>query len=305
MVPNTPILGGPGVEMANGNEQKTYTLNKGELLQIEQPQELTGSPIDADKPIGVWGGASCLFIPLNKQACDSAHQMIPPVSALGSEYVGARYRPRMGGAEAEIPWRIVGVVDGTKLTWVPAKPEGAPETLNNGTIFEFSSPGEFVVKSDAGHPFYLAAYMTGGELFHGEGDPEWVNVIPPAQFLDSYVLFADPTYPEATLVVIRARPKIAGKGIADVTLDCLDTPIEGWVDVGDYQYARVDLMTGNFQNVGNCSSGRHVMSSTLPFGVTVWGWGTKATTTQLGSYAYPAGASVQQINDIIVPAEPK
>jgi hypothetical protein len=307
IVPNTPILGGPDVEPGNVNEKKTYTLNKGEFLQIEQPQELTGSPIQSNKPIGVFGGASCLFIPLNKQACDSAHQMISPVSAMGSEYVGARYRPRMNGAETEIPWRIVGALDGTKLTWVPEdkKPSGAPDMLNNGTIFEFSSPGEFVVKSDADHPFYLAAYMTGGELYNSEGDPEWVNVIPPAQFLDSYVFFADPTYPETTLVVVRTKSKIMGKGFADVTLDCLDKPIEGWIDVGDYQYARVDLMTGNFQNVGNCSSGRHVMSSTLPFGVTVWGWGTKATTTQLGSYAYPAGASVQQINDIIVPAEPK
>lgn len=307
IVPNTPILGGPNVEPGNVNEKKTYTLNKGEFLQIEQPQELTGSPIQSNKPIGVFGGASCLFIPLNKQACDSAHQMISPVSAMGSEYVGARYRPRMGGAETEIPWRIVGAVDGTTLTWVPeeAKPAGAPETLDLGSIYEFTSPGEFVVKSDAKHPFYLAAYMTGGELYANEGDPEWVNVVPTAQFLDSYVLFADPTYPETNLVVVRTKSKIMGQGFADVTLDCLDKPIDGWIDVGDYQYARVDLVTGNFANVGNCSSGRRVMSSALPFGVTVWGWGTKATTTQYGSYAYPAGASVQQINDIIVPAEPK
>jgi hypothetical protein len=87
---------------------------------------------------------------------------------------------------------------------------------------------------------------------------------------------------------------------ADVTLDCAGT-LTGWQPVGDYQYTRVDLVTGNFQNVGNCSNGRHEMSSSQPFGVTVWGWGSAASGsvfTQYVSYAYPAGASVKKINTI-------
>jgi hypothetical protein len=43
------------------------------------------------------------------------------------------------------------------------------------------------------------------------------------------------------------------------------------------------------------------MSSSQPFGVTVWGWGSAASGsvfTQYVSYAYPAGASVKKINTI-------
>jgi len=320
ILPKAAIVGGVGVEAANANEEKKYLLNKGEFLQIEQANELTGSPIKSDKPIGVWGGSSCLYYPLNKEACDSAQQQIPPVKALGNEYVGVSYRPRMSGAETKIPWRIVGAVEGTKLTWeVPAEspvPPEVPAEIGPGQVVDFEHPGGFVVRSqDAAHAFYLSAYMTGGELYGDEGDPDWVNVIPPAQFLDNYVLFADPTYPETNLVVIRTKSKIKSEGFKDVALDCLGSPITGWKPLGGdpadpnshiYEYTRVDLVTGNFQGVDGCSNGRREMSSALPFGVTVWGWGSSAAQgTNFVSYAYPAGASVQPINEVEITTVPQ
>jgi hypothetical protein len=49
------------------------------------------------------------------------------------------------------------------------------------------------------------------------------------------------------------------------------------------------------------------MTSTAPFGVTVWGGGAAATGqvgsgfyTQYVSYAYPAGQSVAPINQIVI-----
>ncbi len=131
-----------------------------------------------------------------------------------------------------------------------------------------------------------------------------MNVIPTAQYLDSYVLFTDPTYSETSLVVIR-KPSTQGQ-FADVNLDCAG-PLTGWQPLGAYEYTRIDLVTGNFQNVGNCSNGRHEISSDAPFGVTVWGWGSPNASsffTQYVSYAYPAGASVQSINEVVIPPIP-
>ena len=307
ILPKVDIVGGVGVTGALANEKKEYVLQKGEFLQIQQPAELTGSPIQSDKPVGLWGGSSCLYIPLDKNACDSAQQQIPPVKALGNEYVGVRYRGRAGGTDEVVPWRLVGAVDGTQLTWEPSVPPGAPEELDLGAVAEFSATGPFVVKSqDNKHPFYISAYMTGGELFDSEGDPEWVNVVPPEQYLDHYVLFADPTYSETNLVVVRTPSKLDGT-FADVTLDCAGT-LTGWQPLGKYEYTRIDLVTGNFMDVNGCSNGRHEMASERPFGVTVWGWGSKAALgagTKLVSYAYPAGASVQPINDVVVLPDPR
>ena len=137
---------------------------------------------------------------------------------------------------------------------------------------------------------------------NGTGDPEWVNIVPPQQYLATYDFFTDPTYPETNLVVTRKK---TAQGFADVTLDCAGT-LTGWqpVDsVGAFEYTTVDLMRHDFQPQGNCSNGRHQMSSSTPFGLTVWGWGSPETSTDTVyvSYAYPGGASFQPINSVIVP----
>lgn len=304
ILPKTPIVGGAGVASAPANQPTIYTLNRGQYLQLSQDQELTGSPIGSDKPIGLFGAASCLNVPVSAYACDTAQQQIPPVKALGNEYVGVRYRGR-GGQDEAPPWRIVGMVDGTTLSWSPSAPAGAPTSLQLGGVYEFNAAGPFIVTSqDAEHPFYLASYMTGGDQFNGEGDPEWVNVVPAAQYLNDYVFFTDPTYSETDLVVVR-RPDANGT-YAEVNLDCAGD-LTGWQTVGDFQYTRVDLVTGNFQDVGACSNGRHRMTSDLPFGLTVWGWGSVNSSffTQYVSYAYPAGVSVQPINEVVIPPAPQ
>lgn len=303
ILPKVNIVAGTNVIAGMANTEVSYTLNKGEFLQITQPEELTGSPITSDKPIGVFGAASCMTVPTGVNDCDSAQQQLAPVKALGSEYAAVRYRTRSGGMEEAPPWRIVGAVDGTMLTWTPAAPDKAPTTLKLGEVVEFNAAGPFVVKSqDPGHPFYLGGYMTGGEFFMGEGDPDWVNVIPPSQYLNHYVLFTDPTYPETSLVVVRTPSKL-DKTFANVTLDCAG-PLIGWQKIGNYEYTRVDLVTGDFTSVNGCTNGRQEMSSAQPFGVTVWGWGNTQQ-TKLVSYAYPAGAGFQPINQVFVPTIPQ
>ncbi len=310
ILPVAAIAAAGGVAATAANTTGKYTVNKGQVLQISQAAELTGSAIAADKPIGVTGGASCLSIDINAAACDSAHQALPPVNALGSRYVGVRYRNRYDGMEESPPWRLVGAVDGTALTWEPSTPPGAPTSLNSGQVAEMPSPGGFVVKSqDDKHPFYLSGHMTGcgnfANLSDCRGDPEFVNVIPPEQYLRSYVFFTDPTYPETNLVVIRSKVNGVFK---DVNLDCAGD-LSGWAPIGaDFEFTRIDLVRGNFAKQGNCDNGRHEMKSDAPFGLTVWGWGSAASgsfSSQAVSYAYPAGASVKPVNAVVVGTGPR
>lgn len=313
VLPRADITAGPGVAGATANVPVTYTLSAGQFLQITQPAELTGSVIQATEPVGVFGASTCMQAPYDGAAgpgnCDSAQQQIPPVKALGAEYVAVRYRNRgAGAAEESVPYRLVGAVKNTSLTWLPSTPPGAPTALGLGQVVEFSAPGPFTVKSQgADFPFYLGAYMTGGQPFSGEGDPDWVNVIPPQQFLDHYVLFTDPTYPETNLVVVRAPSRSDKTHFEDVVLDCAGggpQTLGGWVELGGYQYTRVDLVTGDFTSVNGCGNGRQEMTSKLPFGVTVWGWGNTQQTHYV-SYAYPAGAGFTPINAVTVHPEPQ
>jgi IgGFc binding protein len=349
------IVGEGPIGPSPAHASALYKLNKGEYLQFTQTAELTGSAVQADAPIAVIGGATLMDVPVNVFRADSAEQMLPPVRALGSEYVAVRYRNR-GTTEESVPWRIVGVVDGTNLTFDPPQP-GAPTTVGaNQPAAEFNAPGPFVVSSDGAHPFYLAAYMSGGcgapEVggecpsgsdplamntgpLDGAGDPEFLNVVPPGQYLPRYTFFTDPTYPETNLVVVRERDPQTGL-MPDVGLDCAGT-LTGWTAVGSkglYEMTRIDLSTGDFQGVGSCDNGVHTIAATIPgaptgsgapvphFGVTIWGWGSEATYqpdraplplntidegnpkfTRWVSYGYPAGANFQPLNTVVLPAQ--
>lgn len=308
MVPKAAVVGGNKIPAADANSVMTITLNKGQFAQITQPDELTGSPIESTKPIGLMAGHECMFNPTSIKYCDHAEQQIPPVKSLGSEYVAVPYRPRFGGPE-NMPWRIIGGLDGTKLEFEPASVHAA-QTVNRGEILELTASEPFVVKSQgADFPFILAGYMTGSQqVKDGYGDPDFVRMVPPQQYLQRYVFFTDPTYPETNLVMVRGQ---GAKGFADVNLDCAGV-VPDWQPIGSsglYEYARFDLVRHNFEPQGKCDNGRHEITSEVPFGLWVWGWGTTETgsspMTENVSYGYPAGENVVQLNNIKIPSIPK
>ncbi len=304
LLPHADLIGGPGVPGATANTPLTFSLNSGQYLQITQPAEITGSPIQADKPIGVFGASPCMQVPTTQLDCDSAQQQIPRIQALGHEYVAVRYKSRDWPNEEATRWRIVGIVDGTLLTWEPQKPPNAPTTINLGEVIEFEATGPFIARSqDSGHPFYFAEYMTRGAPFANVGDPDWHNLVPAAQYLRRYVFFTEPTYPETSLVVIRVRSKVT-KQFSPVTLKCAGE-LTNWTPVGsDYEWTRVNLVTGDFLGVNGCTNGTQEIWSDAPFGVTVWGWGTTQMTLR-GSYSMVAGAGQKNLNNVLVPPMPQ
>jgi hypothetical protein len=225
---------------------------------------------------------------------------------MGSEFAVAGYRPRTTYPENRL-YRFIGAVDGTRLSYDPNV--GGPTDIGKGQVLEFNTDTPFSVRSQgADHPFMILTYMSSANDLgtandrQGYGDPEVVRAVPVAQHRNDYTFFTDPTYPETNLVVTRKR---GANGFADVKLDCAGT-VEGWqpIDSADtYEYTRVDLVRHDFQKQGNCDNGRHQMTSTDPFGLTVWGWGspeTKSLTTYV-SYGYPAGENLAPINQVVVP----
>jgi hypothetical protein len=244
---------------------------------------------------------------------DHGEQMLTPVSALGNEYVAAPHGDRKpAGSTDPRVFHIYGAVDGTQLTYEPANL--GPATIDQGKMIEIRTNAPFVVRSqDLDHPFAFFTYMTGagddannpGSDFDpnwvgGWGDPDFVRIVPPPQYLSHYVFFTDPTYPFTTLTV--TRQKVNG-AFADVTLDCLGKIPDGdWQPVGTsgvYEIA-FEKLVDHFTGVGSCNNGVHTMDSTNLFGVWVWGWGSEDTNTGWVSYGYPAGEAVLPINTVII-----
>ena len=300
--PTRDIQDGEGVKGTAARLPATYRLDKGQVLQLVQDSELTGSIVTSNKATTIFGGNSCAYIPVLGSACDYLHQQIPAFEQWGSEYVGVGYRPRVGNEHEPVPYRIVAARDGTQLEYDPEIPPGAPVTLDAGQMATFASgTGDaFVVRTqDAEHPIYLAAYMTGANSdfygsssFGGRGDPEFVNVIPAGQYLSSYSFYADPTYAETSLVVV--RQKHDGE-LKDVWLECAGN-LTGWRPVGtrgQYEFTRVDLSRGHGPgdsfDGGVCRPGLQRMRSDGPFTATLWGWDVFV------SYGYPGGMAHRKL----------
>ena len=286
----------------------TYRLSRGQVLQLLQAEELTGSIMTSTKPTSTFGGHESLQVPASRNIADIAQQQIPPFKQWGSEYVAVGYRPRLDDEREPVPYRIVAARDGTRLDYDPVVPVGAPIAMSAGEVVTFHGRiGEpFVVRTqDTEHPIYLAAYMTGGNRpgpddplpnwdAKGRGDPEYVNVIPAGQYLSSYSFFADPTYDETSLVIVRARN---GDKFEDVWLECAGN-LPDFKPIGtrgQYEYTRVDLIRngGPGQAFGSsvCKSGLQRMKSEGPFTATLWGWSSYA------SYAYPGGMAQRTLSD--------
>ncbi len=309
MLPVEAISEGDQVSPAVAGTAASWNLSRGQVLQITQLASLTGSPVVASRPVGVFGGSPCTFLPNNDPFCDLTQQQIAPLSQWGTEYALVPFKPRTlnvtKATRESVPWSIVGAVDGTVLTYDPEKPPGAPETIAAGQTANFVTDALVTVKSqDSKHPFYVGVHMTGATNGGGApnrgvtiGDPDFVNVVPSDQFLDRYVFFTDYTFPDTHLTIVRR--KTAG-GFRPVTLDCAGD-VEGFVPLGasgEYEYAYVEL-TKSFAPQkfakGECGHGRHEAQSEGPFSLTVWGLGKDA------SYGYAGGMGSRPINDIPVP----
>jgi hypothetical protein len=305
--PRKDLLGNTAIQGSPAGAPVTYNLHRGEFLQIAQAFDLTGSFVVSDKPTSIFGGHTCVYLPSITKACDTLGQQIPSFQQWGSEYASAGYRPRIEGDDREpIPYRIVAARDGTRLEYEPTIPVGAPTELQAGesALFTVLIKDGLVVRSqDADHPFYLAAFMTGCEGgWYGDkgykegricaGDPEFVNVVPTGQYLNAYSFYADPTYAETSLVLI--RQKVDGK-FHDVDLDCTGV-LQGFQPLGtrgDFEYVRVDLSRrgGPGTTTGDrvCTTGLHRVHSAGPFTATIWGW------DHCASYAYPGGTAHRKL----------
>lgn len=309
MRPVVDIVSGENVTPGFAGEPTIWSLMKGQVLQITQSRTTTGSPILANKPVGMFGGSPCAFIPASTPYCDLTQQQIAPFSQWGTEYALVPFLPRVqavtGTARETVPWSFVGAVDGTVLTYEPAKPPGAPETLDAGQAVSFMTDALVTVKSqDKKHPFHAGVHMTGARFGGGSpgggttgGDPEFVNVAPSDQFLDRYVFFTDYTYPETSLTIVRRKTPA---GFLPVDLECAGE-VTGFLPLGSsgqYEYTYVRLTTGFVPQKftkGTCGYGRHLAQSDGPFSVTVWGTGKDA------SYGYVGGVGSRPINEAPAP----
>ena len=269
-----------------GGGTLTFTLDQGDVAEVVSEKgikyDFSGSLVTADRPVQVITGVPCIYLPLDKQACDHVEETVFPAETLGKHYVvTAPTGPKAKGVPQVV--RFYGNVDGTKLNYVPAAPAGCPATLDAGQVVECTGTvtADFEVTGD--HEFAIGTFLLAGELVDTSGsgltlpsgDPSQSFSVAVEQYRKSYLFLAPDDYTASFVDVI-------GPAGASITLDGAPVAATAWKAVGTgYAVAHLSLLAG--------SGGAHSIKSTVPVGIQVVGYGANT------SYQYPGGLNLGRI----------
>jgi hypothetical protein len=304
------VLAGGSIVATSGGGSLTLTMNAGDVAQLlgdnQDRSDLTGSVVQADKPVQVITALPCLNVPDGAPACDHTEETNLPAETLGNDYIVAQ-PPAPNGSPVGHLVRIVGNVDGTQLTYLPSAPPGCPTTINAGQVVDCGTPlgnactppgsstpnapcgagnivsTDFEVKSqDAAHSFAITTYTQGATLVdpatsqpNQQGDPDQSMAVAVAQFRNKYVFLAPTDYTTSYATIIAP----AGTTLSIDGANVMGTP----ATISGSGFAVLRVKLGSGQN------GAHVLVASSPVGLEITGYGAYT------SYTYPGGLDLKYI----------
>jgi hypothetical protein len=265
-----------GVPAFAAGAPQTVMLDAGGVVELASSTgDLTGSLVDADKPIQLISGHYCADVPDTVGACDHLEESIFPVATLSTHYlINAPAVTTIPTGKVEIV-RVIATADDTHLTYDPPVP-GAPTTIARAGDFVEIPSNAVSYQIVADQKVLVAQYMEGQDAGGNTGDPAMALAVPEEQFRTSY-LFHAPTSYQTNYVDVTA-PLNASVELDGAPLSF--TPI----GASGFGLARVEAL-----NAGAASDGNHRIKGDHPFGITVYGYG------QFTSYWYPGGLDLNTI----------
>ncbi|MBP5742151.1 MAG: T9SS type B sorting domain-containing protein, partial [Paludibacteraceae bacterium] len=148
----------------------SFTLNKGQALMVAG-RELLGTRVHSNdcKPIALFSGNYCPYIPDDCPACDVLVEQIPPMRAWGKRFIVS---PTV---ERERDSRIIVQPKEAATVHVSVAGEDTTVTLDGNEFYEFEV-GDSPANVSADFPIAVTQYAIGGTC-SGLGDPFmiWVN----------------------------------------------------------------------------------------------------------------------------------
>ncbi len=290
--PTSPWQGGP-ITLASG-ESITF----GTDTDPNEPmtnRDLSGAVIEADKPIAVFAGHECTFVPQDRWACDHLEEQMLPAPTLGRRYLltPTRRRGTAGRTAEAVYWRLVADRDST-ITFSPPLTDLSLADASNdvttpcnrlledgrvhleaGEVCEFgtlepvavASTGELLVGG-----IISGQESTGYGYGSAAGDPSFFLAPPVEQFRKDYSFVSPPTFARNYVAV--AVPHGGSVALDGVAIE---------------PRARLELrqveLAGKTWDVYNVAveAGYHTMASSERFGIVVYAFDDYV------SYAFPGG----------------
>ena len=249
-------------------------------LQSDAPgEDLSGSIIQSDQPVAVFGGGVCVNIPPGFGACDHIVEQLPPTATWGVSFLTVPLATRTGGDLFRIIARNDGTevrIDGTLVATL-ARAEFHEVDLTSGTFHEIDATG----------PAMVMQYSKGQGFDSVPSDPFMMMIPPTEQFQRSYAL----TTPAAA--------PVAFNNFINVVVETPDTEsctIDGSPFTATFSPIGASGFSGAQEPV---AIGSHVLSCPSPFGAYAYGFASA------DSYGYPGGLALERIAELRVVLTPE
>ncbi len=303
------IAAGVNVEAIKTGEEKTFTLEQHEVLQLVSDHtqgdpdtcyfsdissesanlclgsDLTGTVVTSDNPVAVYTGNECQFVPHIAWACDHMEEQLFPTSSWASQYIAGRMKPTQYNHKNI--YKILALSDGTELDIRPADvvnelPEYAGDdskltcarTLNAGETCMIETDRDFVVLSGPGNRVLLGEFIVGQcyDAYEYEDCSAYGD--------PSYILV--PPVEQYRKQYVFLTPDTYNKDYINILAKSAD--VEILLD-GQPLTSSFDQVEGinAFVLRKQIDDGTHVLTASSPVGLIVYGY------DEFVSYAYPAG----------------
>lgn len=197
---NTKVKITPSMKTKGGKPKGvpfTVTLNRGQVYQVlpafdpMREEDLTGSLVEADKPVAVFSGHNCAYVPERAwKACNILVEQIPPIQSWGRQFFVGTLASRAGSVI-----RVLASEEGTEVFENNRK----VATLNTGQYYENPNLTQNTMLT-SNKPVLVAQFSKGFTApnpglavarVDSVGDPMMIIVAPTEQFLSDY-RFATP-----------------------------------------------------------------------------------------------------------------
>ncbi len=251
----------------------TINMNQGQTYQLRNtltaPADLSGSIIESNQPIAVFGGHQCANIPQGFVACDHIVEQLPPTSTWGQSFVTMPLATRTGGDT----FRVLASQDVTTISI-----DGAiVATLNRGGIYETILTNPATINAD--RPILVTQYSNSTTYDNVTSDPFEVVVPPFEQFLAGYTITTPATGFATNFINVVA----SNTAVGTIMLDGSVIPADDFTPIGSSGFSGTQVPI---------TLGSHTLSGPIPFGVTTYGFAS------YDSYGYPGGLALAEVAEL-------
>lgn len=255
------------------NSTSNVNLEQGETYHVEAfliNEDLTGSRIQSNYPVSVFGSDDCTYLPIGCNYADHIVEQMWPVSSWGKNFALV---PLAGRDDSGDIFRILASEDGT----VVSINSTIVSTLNTGEYYQTTLTGYNAItttKASAVAQFAKGINCSGGIT----GDPFMMLIPPREQFLTNYTIGTAAGFTSHWVNVV--APDYA---LGTIYQDGILIPNSAFTQIAGTNYYGAQR---------SITHGSHTFTSVIPFGVFVYGW------TNVNSYGYPGGGSLSPVGTV-------